>query len=60
MNKKQKIWLGVLIIIMLMDIILHFTTYTESSFGSHINYIASILMAFTIGIEITATPWFRG
>ena len=60
MTKRQKIWIWVMIVILILDVVMHFTVYTTSSFGSHTNYIASILMAFTLGLEVADTPRFRG
>ena len=60
MNKKQKIWLIILITIMILDLILHFTLYKDGIVGTHLNYIASVLMAFTLGLEVADTPRFRG
>ena len=56
MNKKQKIWIFVLAFFLLLDIIIHFTLgENASAFSVHINYIASVFMAFTVGLSIADT-----
>ena len=56
MNKKQKIWMFVLVFFLLLDIIIHFTLgENASAFGVHVNYIASIFMAFTVGLSVADT-----
>lgn len=61
MSKKQKIWIFVLIWFLLMDIIAHFALGDgASAFSIHINYIASVFMAFTVGLAVADTPRFRG
>jgi len=59
MNKRRKIWLIVLVLLLLLDIILHFTVHVDGGhlFGMHLNYIASVLMAFTVGAEINDSLW---
>ena len=53
MNKKQKIWIFVLVFFLLLDIIIHFTLgENASAFSAHVNYIASIFMAFTVGLSV--------
>ena len=60
MNKKGKAWLIVLLIFLLIDIISHFVIHTDGNmFGIHLNYIASILMAFTVGLCVAETPKFK-
>ena len=60
MTKKHKIWLCILVVIFIMDIIMHFTAYSNSVFGSHLNYIATVLMGFTLGLEVAEIPRFKG
>ena len=61
MSKRQKIWLWVIIVLVILNIILHFTNCAEFSlFGVHINYSASILSTFTLGLMVADTPRFRG
>ena len=60
MSKKHKIWLSILIAIMILDLVLHFTIYMDGLIGTHLNYIASVLMAFTLGLEIADIPRLRG
>ena len=58
MSKKSKIWLIVLVLFLLIDIISHFSIRADGNmFGIHLNYIASILMAFTAGAEIDNLLW---
>ena len=53
MKKRDKIWLCVMIILMVLNIILHCTNCKDFSlFGIHINYIASVLSAFTLGLMV--------
>ena len=61
MSKVQKTWIFVLIWFLLLDIIAHFTLGEDASaFSVHINYVASIFMAFTVGLSVADTPRFRG
>jgi len=61
MSKREKIWLFVLIVLFIFDIISHFTLYSGgNTFGSHLNYIASVLMSFTIGLYVADTPRMKG
>lgn len=61
MSKSKKIWLFVLIVLFIFDIITHFTIYSGgNTFGSHLNYIASVLMSFTIGLEVADIPCLKG
>lgn len=62
MNKKQKIWIFVLVFFLLLDIIIHFTLgENTSTFSVHVNYVASIFMAFTVGLSVADdTSAFRG
>lgn len=59
MKKRDKIWLFIMIFIMFMDIIMHFTT-CDTSFSYHLNYIASVMVAFTLGLWIADTPRMKG
>ena len=60
MSKKNKVWTFVLtFFLMILDIILHFAT-CETDFSCHINYISSILVAFTLGLWMTETPRWKG
>ena len=58
MSKKSKIWLIFLVLFLLIDIISHFSIHADGNmFGIHLNYIASILMAFTVGVEVNDLLW---
>ena len=57
----KKVWLFVLIFFLIFDIVAHFTlTSDASAFSVNLNYVASILMAFTVGLSVVDTPTFRG
>jgi len=58
MSKKAKAWLFTMIFLMIMDIIMHFTT-CSTDFSYHLNFIASVLLAFTLGLYVADTPRFR-
>ena len=61
MSKREKVWLFVLIVLFIFDIIAHFTVYSSgNTFGAHLNYIASVLMGFTIGLYVADTPRMKG
>lgn len=59
MSKKEKIWTIFLIIVFLFDVIMHFIAYGAVGFPLHLNYIASVLMAFTIGLQLQNFPWLK-
>ena len=59
MSKRDKVWTFTLTFLMVLDIILHFAT-CDSDFSYHINYIASVMVAFTLGLWITETPRWKG
>ena len=60
MRKRDKIWIFTMIFILIYDVILHFTAYSSwNEFGIHINYVASVLMAFTVGVYVADTPRFK-
>ena len=59
MRKRDKIWMFVMIFLLIMDIIMHFVSFNSLGFGAHLNYIASVLMAFTIGLWAADTPRFK-
>ena len=48
--KRMNAWMVILILLLLIDIVMHFIAYQSVGFGAHLNYLASILMAFTIGV----------
>ena len=52
MSKKEKIWTIFIIMVFLFDVIMHFAAYKTVGFQVHLNYIASVLMAFTIGLQL--------
>ena len=57
----KKWWLFVLMFFLIFDIVAHFTLPSDASaFSVHLNYVASILMAFTVGLSVVDTPTFRG
>ena len=58
MSKKEKAWMFALIFLMIMDIIMHFSS-CNTDFSYHLNYIASVMLAFTIGLSVADTPRFR-
>ena len=59
MSKRTKIWLWAMTFLMLLDIVMHFIA-CDTPFASHINYIASVLLAFTLGLCIADTPKWKG
>ena len=53
-RQKKIIWIFILTFFFLLDIITHFTSYSNmTSFAGHLNYFASVFMAFTIGVWYT-------
>lgn len=57
----KKVWLFVLMFFLIFDIVAHFTMASDASaFSVHLNYVASILMAFTVGLSVADTPAFEG
>ena len=59
MKKRDKIWMFVMIFLLIMDIVMHFISYNDVGVSAHLNYIASVLMAFTIGLWTADTPRFK-
>jgi len=50
MSRRNKIWLFVLNVFFILDVVMHFVNYPNATaFSEHLNYIASVFMAFTIG-----------
>ena len=59
MNKRDKIMMYVMIFLSIMNIIMHFVAYDNLGIGAHLNYIATVLVAFTLGVYVAKTPRFR-
>ena len=60
MKKKDKIWMFVMIFLLILDIVMHFASFGGvTAFASHLNYIASVLMSFTVGLWVAETPRFK-
>ena len=59
MSKREKVWTFVMAFLMLINIIMHFAT-CDSNFSYHINNIASVLVAFTLGLWVAEMPRWKG
>ena len=59
MSKKEKIWTIFLSMVFVVDVIMHFIAYGSVGFALHLNYISSVLMAFTIGLWLQNIPGLK-